>query len=374
MSFGGYVEEMLIDFVGNATVSTPAGPPSGSKSIAYIALAVSILFFGSNFVPAAKYPIGDGISFQFFLCCGIWTVGIIVNLIVGTITVAPPFFPLVMIGGVIWTTGNILSTFVIPINGLGVSMLLWCTTNLFMGWASGRFGWFGLKADRVSNSALNYVGVVIAILSGVITLFIRVGKKEDLEHHLLIDKEDQTVINTSVEGTAIVDEPLPIVNKVSFKMRIIGYVLAIVSGLFFGLNVSPTTYITQHLDDFPGAKSNGLNYVYAHYTGILLTSFVYYVIYIIFKRNKPHIDIQSILPAFISGIMWGIAQAALIYANAILGQSISFPLVSVGPAIIAGLWSIFFIKDIYGWKNYLIFTTGTVIRAVACVLIALSDE
>lgn len=140
------------------------------------------------------------------------------------------------------------------------------------------------------------------------------------------------------------------------------------------MNVSPTTYITQHVDDFPGAKKNGLNYVFGHYTGILLTSFFYYVIYIIFKRNKPHLDIQSILPAFISGVMWGIAQAALIFANAILGQSISFPLVSVGPAIVAGLWSIFYIKDICGLQNYLIFTAGTVIRTVACVLIALSDQ
>lgn len=232
---------------------------------------------------------------------------------------------------------------------------------------------FGLDEDHISNSALNYVGVVIAILSGLTTLFIRVGKKEDLERQALISEDDQTVINTSVEGTAKVDEALPIVNKISRGMHIIGYILAIASGLLFGVNVSPTTYITEHLDKFAGAKKQGLNYVFAHYTGILLTSFFYYVIYIIFKRNRPYLDVQSILPAFISGIMWGIAQAAFIFANAILGQSISFPLVSVGPAVIAGLWSILYIKDIYGLRNYLIFSVGTVIRAVACVLIALSD-
>lgn len=231
-----------------------------------------------------------------------------------------------------------------------------------------------MNPDHVSNSALNYAGVVIAILSGAITLFIRIGKKEDLEHQSLVNLEDSTTINTSIDA----EQPQKNVKKVSFQMRIIGYILAIVAGLFFGLNVSPTTYIIQHNDDYknytPPVSKNGLNYVFPHYTGILLTSFFYYVIYIIAKKNKPHIDIQSILPAFISGNMWGIAQAALIYANGILGQSISFPLVSVGPAVIAGLWSIFYIKDIYGWKNYLIFTVGTVIRAVACVLIALSDK
>ena len=194
-----------------------------------------------------------------------------------------------------------------------------------------------------------------------------------MEKQSLIDPNDRTVINTSVESIRDVDEVLPVINKISLRMRIIGYILAIISGLVFGLNVSPTTYIIQNQKKFACAQDNGLTYVFAHYTGILLTSFCYYVIYIIAKRNRPHLHIESILPAFISGIMWGIAQAAFIFANGILSQSISFPLVSVGPAIIAGLWSIFYIKDISGLRNYLIFTIGTVVRTGACILIALSN-
>ncbi len=118
---------ILFDEISNSTVS-----PSSDLFpvwVGYISVLISVIFFGSNFVPAAKYPIGDGVSFQFFLCCGIWITGVVVNLIVGN----PPFFPLVIIGGVLWTTGNVLSVFVIPINGLGISMLLWCTSNLFIG-------------------------------------------------------------------------------------------------------------------------------------------------------------------------------------------------------------------------------------------------
>ena len=118
---------------GLMNVSTSTLPPPDAPVypiwVGYLAVGISVFFFGSNFVPAAKYPIGDGLSFQFFLCCGIWITGLVVNLIVGN----PPFYPLVLIGGVLWTTGNVLSVFVIPINGLGLSMLLWCTSNLFMG-------------------------------------------------------------------------------------------------------------------------------------------------------------------------------------------------------------------------------------------------
>lgn len=125
--------EMLEGLLSLANVSTSTLPPADDPVypiwVGYLAVGISVIFFGSNFVPAAKYPIGDGLSFQFFLCCGIWITGLVVNLIVGN----PPFYPLVLIGGVLWTTGNVLSVFVIPINGLGMSMLLWCTSNLFMG-------------------------------------------------------------------------------------------------------------------------------------------------------------------------------------------------------------------------------------------------
>jgi len=97
--------------------------------IGYISVLIAIFFFGSNLVPAGKYPIGDGLSFQFFMSCGIWSTGLVINLFVKS----PQFFPLVLIGGILWTTGNILCLLVIRINGLGMSMLLWCTTNMLIG-------------------------------------------------------------------------------------------------------------------------------------------------------------------------------------------------------------------------------------------------
>lgn len=54
------------EFLDNITTTTVAPGSPGSAWIAYIAIIISILFFGSNFVPAAKYPIGDGLSCQFF--------------------------------------------------------------------------------------------------------------------------------------------------------------------------------------------------------------------------------------------------------------------------------------------------------------------
>jgi glucose uptake protein GlcU len=155
-------------------------------------------------------------------------------------------------------------------------------------------------------------------------------------------------------------------------MRIIGCVLAIISGILFGLVFTPSTYIQDHKDKYPLASKNGLHYIFSMYTGILFASFIYYSIYILFKRNRPYICVESIFPAFLSGIMWGIAQSGFILANSVLSQAISFPLISIGPGTIAVLWSIFYIKDIHGTRNYFIFAVGTFIRIIAAVFIILS--
>ncbi|CAF1117998.1 unnamed protein product [Adineta steineri] len=347
----------------NVTTST-ANPPHNEFPIwaGYVSVIISVIFFGTNFVPAAKYKIGDGVSFQFFLCCGIWVTGVVVHIIVGNYY----FYPLVIVGGVLWTTGNILSVFVIPINGLGVSMLLWCTSNLFIGWASGHFGWFGLKAEKVEKPILNYLGVAIAVISGLIFLAIRIGKKED--DIFSIDSSQSPILNSSVEDIDNSNNP----SNTTFRMRIIGYILAILSGVLFGLVFTPSTYIQDHHDQYKNATKNGLDYIFSLYTGIFFSSFIYYAIYIIMKRNRPYICVESIFPAFLSGIMWAIAEAGFIVANSVLSQAISFPLISIGPGTIAALWSILYIKDIRGSRNYIIFSIGTFIRIIAAVFIILS--
>ena len=57
--------EMLEGFFSLANVSTSTLSPSDDPVypiwVGYLAVGISVIFFGSNFVPAAKYPIGDGL-------------------------------------------------------------------------------------------------------------------------------------------------------------------------------------------------------------------------------------------------------------------------------------------------------------------------
>ncbi|CAF3094320.1 unnamed protein product [Rotaria sp. Silwood2] len=362
----------LLSTLLNTTTSPPSPDTNISLWIGYISVIIAVLFFGSNLVPAGKYPIGDGLSFQFFMCCGIWIVGLIIDLFVKS----PQFFPLVLIGGILWTTGNILSIFVIRINGLGMSMLLWCTTNMLVGWASGHFGWFGLIPENVEQPILNYIGVTIACLSGIAFLAIRTIKQEETIQNL--EEEQQPILQSSSivticnDATPIDTTTIAVSSSTNLYRCIIGCILAIIAGILFGFIFIPSTYIQDHPNIYSAASKNGLHYVFAMYSGIFFSSMFYYLVYIAYKGNRPYIHIQSIFPAIISGIMWGIAQAGFLVANSVLSQAISFPLITIGPGTIAVFWSIFYFKEISGRRNYLIIIVGTFFRIISAILIILS--
>lgn len=89
-----------------------------------------------------------------------------------------------------------------------------------------------------------------------------------------------------------------------------------------------------------------LDYVFACFCGIYSTSTVYFVIYIIFMKNKPKVYPKVILPGVISGLMWGGATAGWFVANQVLSPAIAFPIITTGPSIVASLWGIFIFHEI----------------------------
>ena len=71
-----------------------------------------------------------------------------------------------------------------------------------------------------------------------------------------------------------------------------------------------------------------MDYVFAHFTGILVTSTIYMLIYSAAMMNKPRIYPEVILPGFMSGVMWAIADIGWFIANDTLSQPISFPIIT----------------------------------------------
>ena len=60
-------------------------------------------------------------------------------------------------------------------------------------------------------------------------------------------------------------------------------------------------------------------FVISHYTGIFIFSTFVFLVYCIIMRNQPKVFPKSIIPSMVSGLMWGIAQAAWLVCNGTLG-------------------------------------------------------
>lgn len=261
----------------------------------YIGLAIAVFFFGSNYVPVKKFETGDGLFFQLVLCMAIWTVGFIVH----CFRQFPRFYPLPLLGGFFWATGNINTVPIIKCIGIGMGMLLWGTTSLVIGWANARFGWFGIKAEVPSKLALNYVGVCLAASSAIFYLFVKTetAQAQQTDHH-----ENEPLIQTIEPSIQQREQPVDFYDKLNPKAkRMAGTFLAIISGVLYGVTFTPYLYV---VDNYSGASQNGLDYVFSLYTGIFLTSIIYFFIYCIIMKNKPFVNPKSILPGLASGWMW----------------------------------------------------------------------
>jgi len=339
-----------------------------SEEVGFIAVAIAILFFGSNFVPIKKFKSGDGMFFQWILCIAIWVVGCTVNVIRTSyesgLTSSTQFYPYAMLGGFFWTIGNVMVVPIIKCIGLGLGMCIWGSVNLLFGWASGTFGLFGIIKQRAPRPALNYAGVAIAIIGVIAFVFVEsesqeVEEKKDEESTEYLLNSKRVDLNT-VKEESFVDRLAPP------QKRILGVVLSVISGFFYGINFDPPTYI---IDKNSG---HGIDFAFSHFSGILFTSTALFAIYCAYKRNKPAIYPELILPALASGIMWAIAQSAFFVANDNLQLIISFPLIATGPGLVASLWGVFVFKEIRGKRNYAFLTLGFTITIIAVILITLS--
>ena len=372
---------------------------------------VSILCFGSNFVVTKRYKSGDGMFFQFVMCSAIFFAGLI-NYIVQCAQQGqcPRFEPVAMLGGVVWCLGNVWVVPIVKTIGLSLGLLIWGMANMLIGWASGRFGLFGLTANSVANPGFNDAGVVLACLALSVYLFIKpesmggkggkggkggVGGAEqglldvDEEHDaayvkgIITDGELASAaggINAdgAKEGEAAAaaadgDETSWTDRLTEPQKRVFGVTMSVVSGLLYGSNFNPPQYVVDHPETFPGASKDLADYVFPHFCGILLTSTLFVQLYAGASRNAPRVYPEIVLPGFISGLMWATAQICWFSANAKLGFAVAFPLISIGPGLVGALWGVFAFGEIKGLRNFALLAVAGSLTMGAAVCIALSN-
>ncbi|XP_006121925.1 transmembrane protein 144 [Pelodiscus sinensis] len=330
-------------------------------TIGFTSSAIAVFLFGTNFVPVKKFDTGDGMFFQWILCAAIWIVSLVVNLIRNS----PRFWPLAMVGGCVWATGNITVVPIVKTIGLGLGLLIWASFNLLTGWASSRFGWFGIDPEEVSKPILNYIGAGLSVLSTIIFLFV----KSEVQSSSVSSEATPLLNESSVNNSENTYSDASWVDSLSpVRKRVIGCTLAVVAGIFYGSSFVPVLYIKDHGRRngtlYTGASQFDLDYVFAHFSGIFLTSTIYFLIYCAVMKNKPKVYPEVIMPGFVSGVLWAIANCCWFLANRYLSAVVSFPIITAGPGFIAAMWGVLVFNEIKGLKNYLLLSIAF------CVILA----
>jgi cytochrome bd-type quinol oxidase subunit 2 len=172
---------------------------------------------------------------------------------------------------------------------------------------------------------------------------------------------------------------------------ITGVVAALSAGLLFGSSFNASYYIMDHASSsFPSSPYSEyqdlemLDFVFAHFNGIFLTSSTYLLLALLlhylssYQENaavrKPfELYPATLLPAFASGLLWAIAMVAWFVANQKLTSlSVTFPIITSTPGLVASLWGVLVFGEIKGKRNLLTLAGGGGLTVTSCLLIAFS--
>ena len=59
--------------------------------------------------------------------------------------------------------------------------------------------------------------------------------------------------------------------------------MALCAGVFYGVTFVPVIYMQDNPDKFPGYPTDGLSYVFSHYSGVFLTSTTMFLVYAVLR-------------------------------------------------------------------------------------------
>ena len=368
------------------------------EGIGLLSCAGAILLFAFFSLPTKTHELGDGVAFQLFMCLGIWSVGcgVLLSQCMGS-GGCPPLSPLAALGGAIWCLSNVLLTSIVKCIGVGPAMLQWGLIECLTGWATAKWGLFGLVAEPVRNAAENDGGVALVVLSLAMLAGVQPAVSDgsdkvpvaaindlDAEEGARAVSEPTTGLLASIndEGSAVEGNSAIIASPTSWETsgydfthalsplqrRIFGFGACIVAGALSGSTFTPP----QLAVDRSGGKLTLLDLLFSHFCGILATSALVFVAYAAATRGRPWVSRPTLLPSFAAGLCWGLACTCWFLTNERLSIVIAFPLVTIGPGVGTMLIGFAFFREVQGWRNIALMAAALLVYAAGAVLIAWS--
>ncbi|KAF8375144.1 hypothetical protein PRIPAC_81573, partial [Pristionchus pacificus] len=332
-----------------------------------LATVISVVCFGSVFVPIKKFEARDGIFVALMM-----SVGQLIPCLISSFAYSTPtVFPLALLSGVFYALANSCSIFIMEGVGMAVGGLVWNVVTAITGWAIARFGLFGTPAEIPASNILNIIGVCVLCLGGLIFTFVQSTpiSTRPAPHYESQSIDFRTVgigrpffHETKKEGTPI-------------ATRFIAFGLAILCGFLYGNTPTPINYLkVLNNEGYIGLSSHNGAYMLSFSIGSILTSLVVFTAYSFHRRNLPFINVEIAVPSLLGGILYGTATAFLFVAMEHLNQAIVFPICAIAPGIVNTLWAVLFYKEIYGKFNFSSLAVAYLVTLTGIILIAVSKN
>ena len=362
-----------------------------------LAIGAAVALYALFSLPARACVTGDGILFQLLMCLGVFLVGVVVLLAqCAAESACPELSPLAMLGGGIWCISNVLLVPIVKCIGVGRAMLTWGLWECIAGWATGRFGLFGLRVEDPRDPVLNFVGVGLVLLALAVVSFAADAESGPAVQAMLLsdeaDAEATALLHSkpSAGGSAAVLAALlkapdeagdahfnehgydPTASLSPPLKRAFGLCACVVAGCLSGSTFTPPQLVVDRAAE-QGMALDLFDLIFSHYSGILLTSTTIFAIYCVATRNRPWASNAAMIgPALLSGMCWGLAGAAWFVANARLSIVIALPIITVGPGILTLLIGGLFFGEVRGVRQISLLSVAVVIFISAAVCITLS--
>ena len=383
-----------------------------SQTLGFICVACAVLLFGVFSLPTKSHKTGDGLFFQLVMCAGIFLVGGSAHVI--ECAAGGPcadFSALAALGGAIWALSNILLIPVVNAVGVGRAMLTWGSAEMLTGWATARFGLFGVRPEVPLSVPLNDAGVALGVLSIFVLAAASSGDAGALgdaalggaAHDYAAFGSVYAAIGDGAPDILAADSPstigaVPVRAAAAAATadappgwpdwqtngydvtatlrpaakRAFGVVAALVAGALSGSMFTPAQYVCDHAEAFPRASRRLSEHLFSHNTGVLLASVAFFGAYAAATRNRPWASAELALPALASGVCWGLATLSWFAANEALSLPVAFPLVTLGPGLVSLLIGGAVYGEVVGARAVALLALSCALFAAAAVCIGLS--
>ncbi|KAL5111008.1 hypothetical protein TcWFU_010012 [Taenia crassiceps] len=345
-------------------------PPDRSAGVAH-----SIDSFGKDY-----YRQSGGWIFQWIVSVSLAFALLIIHLCIGS----PRIWPLTVLSGFLWSTGNITVVPIIKRLGMGIGMLIWSMVSLLVGWASSRFGWFRIQPEVPTNETLNIAGITLAAISVLFYVFITptpVGGQEAHGGETALGTECNVGESAVGSDPLLNQEVLPVFHRFwrsRIAQRILGVLLSILSGMLYGIVFIPIIYVQEN---YHNASHRGIDYVASLGLGAFLGSTTYLLLYALATRWQRQRSSGSggeapflllLLPGWVTGVLCATGQACWLVANEALQASITFPIAATLPGALSTLLGTLIFREIQGTKNYIKLAVALSFTLAGSILTGLS--